>query len=143
MVNRILGTTVALCLLGYGVVRIGVGTLLLAQSSGIIDYPDLSDGVTEVNLFIVSRANDQILTFSLNGYFLYIVAMGILLSAGALGIISRARWGFKTLALYIGMHAALFVNFQEINPKILGLILQIILLLYLYYLMPAKKKFTE
>jgi len=41
------------------------------------------------------------------------------------------------------MHAALFVNFQEINPKILGLILQIILLLYLYYLMPAKKKFTE
>ena len=45
----------------------------------------------------------------------------------------------KHLGVYMVMHAALFVNFQEINPKLLVLILQIIMLFTLYYLMPPVK----
>lgn len=119
--------------------RIGVGALLLAQTLGAINFPDLADAVVEVDVFIVARAGYQLLPFSLEGYFLYIVAMGVLLSAGAAGIIARASWGFTTLGVYIAMHASLFVNFQEINPKLLGLFAQIVMLFALYRLRPPAK----
>jgi hypothetical protein len=116
-----------------------VGALLLAQTSGAINFPDLADAAAEVEVFIVARASYQLLPFSLEGYFLYIVAMGVLLSAGAAGIVARFSWGFTTLGVYIAMHAALFINFQEINPKLLGLFAQLVMLLILYYLMPLDK----
>ena len=116
----------------------GVGALLLAQTLDIVNFPDLAEGVAEVKLFIDARANYQILPFSLNGYFGYILAMGVLLSAGAGGVIARAQWGSKLL-VFTWLCSALFVNFQEINPKLLVLILQIIMLFTLYYLMPPVK----
>ena len=144
ILKRSLGIVIALLLLGYGLVRIGVGALLLAQTLGTINFPDLANAVAEVDVFIVARASYQLLSFSLEGYFLYIVAMGVLLSAGAAGTIARASWGFTTLGVYIAMHAALFINFQEINPKLVGLLAQIVLLLILYYLMPpGKLVYTE
>ncbi len=134
--KRIIGLFIAILLLGYGVVRIGVGVSLLAQTLNVVSFPDLAEGVAEVKVFIEARANDQIFPFSLNGYFGYIVVMGILLSAGALGTIARNQWGYKLIGIYLVMHAALFVNFQEINPKLIGLILQIVMLFVLYYLRP-------
>ena len=119
--------------------RVGVGALLLAQTLEAINFPDLADAVAEVDVFIVARASYQLLPFSLEGYFLYIIAMGVLLSAGAAGIVARFSWGFTTLGVYIAMHAALFINFQEINPKLLGLFAQIVTLLILHYLMPPGK----
>ena len=119
--------------------RVGVGALLLAQTLEAINFPDLADAVAEVDVFIVARASYQLLPFSLEGYFLYIVAMGVLLSAGAAGIIACFSWGFTTLGVYIAMHAALFINFQEINPKLLGLFAQLVMLLVLYYPMPPGK----
>ena len=139
IVKRFIGIVIAILLLGYGVVRMGVGALLLAQTLDIVNFPDLAEANAEVKIFIDARANHQILPFSLNGYHGYILAMGVLLSAGAGGVIARAQWGFKTLGVYMVMHAALFVNFQEINPKLLVLILQIIMLFTLYYLMPPVK----
>lgn len=64
--------------------------------------------------------------------------MGVLLSIGAVGTIVRRRWGFILLWIYIGTHAALFINFLEINPKIIGLVLQVILLIVLKYLRPPQ-----
>ena len=57
--------------------RIGVGASLLAQTLDIVNFHDLAEGVAEVKLFIDARANYQILPFSLNGYFGYILAMGV------------------------------------------------------------------
>lgn len=85
ILKRSLGIVIALLPLGYGLVRIGVGALLLAQTLGAINFPDLADAVAEVDVFIVARASYQLLPFSLEGYFLYIIAMGVLLSAGAAG----------------------------------------------------------
>lgn len=139
IVKHVVGIGIAILLLVYGIVRFGVGALLLAQTLDIVNFPDLAEGVAEVKLFIDARASHQILPFSLKGYFGYILAMGVLLSAGATGVIARAQWAFKTLGVYMVMHAALFVNFQEINPKLIILVLQAIMLFALYYLMhPAK-----
>jgi hypothetical protein len=134
--KRIIGLIIAILLLGYGMMRIGVGASLLAQNLAVINFLDLADGVADVKVFIDARVNDQILPFSLNGYFGYIFAMGVLLSVGASGAIARKKWGYTTLVVYLALHAALFVNFKEINPKLIVLLLQTVMLFLLYYLIP-------
>ena len=138
--KRIIGIFVAILFLGYGLVRIGVGALLLAQTLDLINFPDLAEGVAEVKIFIDARANDQIFPFSVPGYLGYILVMGALLTTGAVGAIARYRWGYSLLGLYLVMHAALFVNFQEVNPKLAVLILQAAMLFALYYLRPPRSQ---
>jgi hypothetical protein len=77
IVKRFIGIVIAILLLGYGVVRMGVGALLLAQTLDIVNFPDLAEANAEVKIFIDARANYQILPFSLNGYHGYILAMGV------------------------------------------------------------------
>ena len=136
--KRIIGLIIAILLLGYGLVRIGVGALLMAQEFDLINFKALSEAVLEVEQFIDARAGDQIFSFSVSGYFGYILVMGLLLSTGAAGAIARNRWGYTLLGLYLAMHAALFVNFQEINPKIIGLVVQTAMLFVLYYMRPPR-----
>ena len=137
MKNKI-GLLIAILLLGYGLIRIGVGGALLAQTLEIINFSDLTEATLEVKQFINTRASEQIIPFTLTGYFTYILVMGILLTIGAVGTIARRRWGFIFLWIYLATHAALFINFQEINPKIIVLVLQVILLFVLIYLRPPK-----
>ena len=137
MKNKI-GLLIAILLLGYGLIRIGVGGALLAQTLGIVNFSDLAEAALEVKQFINIRASEQIIPFTLAGYFTYILVMGILLTTGAVGTITRRRWGFILLWIYIAMHAALFINYKEINPKIIVLALQVILLFVLIYLRPPK-----
>lgn len=137
MKNKI-GLLISILLLGYGLIRIGVGGVLLAQIFEIINFSELTEATLEVKQFINVRASEQLIPFSLTGYFTYILVMGILLTMGAVGTIARRRWGFILLWLYLAMHAALFINYQEINPKIIVLALQVVLLFVLIYLRPPK-----
>ena len=137
MKNKI-GLLISILLLGYGLIRIGVGGALLAQTFEIINFSDLTEATLKVEQFINIRASKQIIPFTLTGYFTYILVMGILLTVGAVGTVARRRWGFISLWIYLAMHAALFINYQEINPKIIVLALQVILLFALNYLRPPK-----
>ncbi len=137
MKNKI-GLLIAILLLGYGIIRIGVGGALLAQTLKIVNFSELSEATLEVKQFIDIRANKQIIPFTLTGYFAYILVMGILLTTGAIGAIVRRKWGFILLWIYLANHAALFINYQEINPKIFVLVLQVVLLFVLIYLRPSK-----
>ena len=137
-IKNIIGLLIAILLLGYGLIRIGVGGALLAQILEIVNFSDLAEATLEVKEFINIRASEQIIPFTLTGYFTYILVMGILLSTGAIGTIARRRWGFILLWIYISAHTALFINFQEINPKLIVLALQIILLIVLTNLRPPK-----
>ena len=132
------GLLISILLLGYGLIRIGVGGALLAQTFEIINFSELTEATLEVKQFLEIRASEQIIPFTLIGYFTYILVMGILLTVGAVGTISRRRWGFISLWIYLAMHASLFINYQEINPKIIVLVLQVILLFVLTYLRPPK-----
>ena len=133
-----IGLLIAILLLGYGIIRIGVGVALLAQTFEIVSSSELAEATLEVEQFIDIRANKQIIPFTLTGYFAYILAMGILLTTGAIGAIVRRKWGFILLWIYLANHAALFINYQEINPKIFVLVLQVVLLFVLIYLRPSK-----
>ena len=137
MKNKI-GLLISVLLLGYGLIRIGVGGALLAQTIEIINFPELTEATLEVKQFLEIRASEQIIPFSLSGYFTYILIMGLLLTIGAIGAITRKRLGYVFLWTYLAMHATLFINYQEINPKIIVLVLQVILLFVLIYLRPLK-----
>jgi hypothetical protein len=135
---RVLGLAIVALLFGYGLIRIGVGALLLAQSVDLIHVTDLADAIAEVKRFTEARADKELVSFSVSGYSVYIMVMGLLLAAGAAGVFCYKRWGFILLGLYLSMHAALFVNYQEINPKLITLALQIVMLIVLVYLRPPR-----
>lgn len=131
---RIVGLAIVALLFGYGLIRIGVGGLLLAQSLDLIQVTDLADAIAEVKRFTEARADKELVSFSVSGYSVYIMVMGLLLAAGAAGVFCYKRWGFVLLGFYLAMHAALFVNYQEINPKLFVLALQGLMLVVLIYL---------
>jgi hypothetical protein len=135
---RIVGLVILTLLFGYGLIRIGVGSLLLAQSFDFIYVTDLADAIAEVKRFTEARADKELVSFSVAGYSVYIMLMGLLLAAGAAGVFCYKRWGFILLGLYLAMHAALFVNYQEINPKLFVLALQGLMLVVLIYLRPPR-----
>ena len=83
---RIIGLLITLPLFGYGLIRIGVGGILLAQSYELINFNHLASAIFEVQSFIEVREEKQIIPFSLSGYFAYIMAMGVFLTAGAIGV---------------------------------------------------------
>jgi hypothetical protein len=135
---RIVGLVILTLLFGYGLIRMGVGSLLLAQSLDFIYVTDLADAIAEVKRFTEARADKELVSFSVSGYSVYIMVMGLLLAAGAAGVFCYKRWGFVLLGLYLAMHAALFVNYQEINPKLFVLALQGLMLVVLIYLRPPR-----
>lgn len=135
---RIVGLVILTLLFGYGLIRMGVGSLLLSQSLDFIYVTDLADAIAEVKRFTEARADKELVSFSVSGYSVYIMVMGLLLAAGAAGVFCYKRWGFVLLGLYLAMHAALFVNYQEINPKLFVLALQGLMLVVLIYLRPPR-----
>lgn len=78
MKNKI-GLLIAIILLGYGLIRIGVGGALLAQTLEIVNFSELAEATLEVREFISIRASRQLIPFILTGYFTYILVMGVLL----------------------------------------------------------------
>lgn len=135
---RIVALMILALLFGYGLIRIGVGYLLLAQALELIQVTDFADALAEVKRFTAARADKELVAFSVSGYCVYIMLMGLLLASGAVGVFRYKLWGFMLLGLYLLMHAALFVNYQEINPKLFVLALQALMLVVLLYLRPPR-----
>lgn len=130
---------IALLFLGYGLIRVGVGMVLLAQVTGTIDIADLAEVHLEVQTFMAERAGRQLLPLAPQGYFAYILIMGFFLSVGAIGALIRKKWSYTILGLYIVLHAALFVNFLEVNPKLIFIPVQVLLLVALIYWRPLPR----
>ena len=132
--KNLIGIIITLLFLGYGIIRIGVGGALMAQASHLIDIPDLSEAVMEVQEFLESRSEKGLVPLAVMSYVTYILVMGILLSAGAIATLFHKRLGFKLLWTYILSHSALFINYAEINPKLFVLAAQIVLVGALHFL---------
>nr|WP_128414991.1 hypothetical protein [Flavobacterium sp. Root935] len=54
---------------------------------------ELTEATLEVKQFMDIRTDKQIISFSLTGYFAYILVMGLLLAVGAVGTILSKIWG--------------------------------------------------
>ena len=115
---KVAWVAIALGFLAFGLIRLGVGTAMMGQVSGLWFVSELSEGVDDVVAFLAKTEGNRIIAFSAFGYFAYIAAMGLTKIAGAAGSLMSQGWGPKLLAVYLAMHGALFLNFLTVNPKI-------------------------
>jgi hypothetical protein len=132
--RRRLANAIALVLLGYGLLRLGVGSVLLAQVLGAVDVPGLGAAVEEIAGFLERAGPTSWIATSVAGYVSYIAAMGIVLATGAVGALNDRRFGLPMIGAFLLMYALLFVNFQTINPKVIHLLVCAALFLALVWL---------
>lgn len=112
---------ISLALLGYGLIRIGVGSLLLGQEIGLLDFQAFHEPIKDVGSFLTKSADKQIIPVSVTGYVSYIALMGLVLSIGAIRSLRDQSFGLYFIGAFLVMYALLFVNFQTVNPKAIHL----------------------
>lgn len=132
--KRYLSIGIGLLFLIYGAVRMGVPSLLVLQSNGILADSELQAGLDEVIQFLAMVHDQALLPMSALVYLGYIWLMGALLVVGAVGCIMRKPALKSSLYAFLLLYAALFINFQTINPKVFHMIACAGLLLFYNYL---------
>jgi hypothetical protein len=131
---RIIAIVIGIAFLAYGLLRIGVGSAMLGHELGIFDIDALQEPIEEVGEFLEEKADKQIIPVTVGGYVGYIAFMGLTLSIGAIGSLTNKRFGLPFIATFLLMYAALFINFQTINPKIFHLAVAAVLFLLLLWI---------
>jgi len=118
-----IGIVIGVTLLLYGLLRIGVGSLLLSQYLGWLDVPALQDATQDVGTFLAKSVDQQFIAVSVPAYLGYVAMMGLVLAAGAIRTLQDQSFGLRLIAIYLLMYAMLFINFQTVNPKVIHLAL--------------------
>ncbi len=118
IVRRIAAIVIGVLFLIYGLVRLGVSSAMIAQVLGVIDLAPLHEPLGDVRAFLVEKSDLQIIPVTPAGYLYYMGLMGVTLTTGAIGSLLNKRFGLPLIGMFLVMWAALFVNFQTINPKI-------------------------
>ncbi|WP_430428805.1 hypothetical protein [Parasphingorhabdus sp.] len=124
--KRKLAITICLVFLASGLIRIGVSLLMIGQAMGWWTFGgEATEALADTQRFIAER-DANLVGFTPLAYFGFILFMGLTISLGAIGQMWRRQWGLVLIGIYLLSHAALFVNFMTINPKIALLGLAII-----------------
>ncbi|WP_265587374.1 hypothetical protein [Sphingomicrobium arenosum] len=120
--QRLLVGAIVLFFFLFGLVRVGVGALMFAAANGWWTATgEMAEGLAQVAPFLAERA-DRALVFAFTpaSYFLVIMAMGVVLVAGAMSWWRGARRrGVTLIFAYLALHGGLFLNYLEVNPKLL------------------------
>lgn len=125
---------IAIIFLVYGLIRLGVGSLLLGQETGIIDFEAFRDPITDISKFLQKSDDKQIIPVSVAGYVSYIALMGVVLITGAYRTFKNRAFGLSFIGVFLLMYFVLFINFQTINPKAIHLGVCFLLFLILVWL---------
>ena len=131
---RIIAIVIGIVFLAYGLLRIGVGSAMLGHELGVFDIDALQEPIEEVGEFLDKKADKQLIPVTVVGYVGYIALMGLTLSIGAIGSLTNKGFGLPLIATFLLMYAALFINFQTINPKIVHLAVASVLFLLLLWI---------
>lgn len=116
--KRKLAILICMGFLVSGLIRIGVGAMLIGQAAGwwALDG-EAAAAVAETQTFIADR-DTNLAGFTPLSYFAFILFMGVTISLGAIGQLWRKPWGLVLIGVYLISHAGLFVNFMTVNPKV-------------------------
>lgn len=133
-IYRIIAIIISISFLAYGLLRIGVGSAMLGQALGIFNINALQEPIKEVGEFLQKKADKQLILTTVSGYVGYIALMGLTLTVGAIGSLTNQWFGLPLIATFLLMYAALFLNFQTVNPKIIHLVVATGLFLLLLWL---------
>jgi len=117
--KRKLAIIICLFFLASGLIRIGVSLLMIGQASGWWSFGgEATEALADTRRFIADHPTN-LAGFTPLSYFGFIMFMGVTISLGAIGQLWRRHWGLVLIGIYLLSHAALFVNFWTVNPKIL------------------------
>ena len=116
--KRKLAIVICCVLLASGLIRIGVGGMMIGQAAGWWALEgEAAESLAATQRFI-SEQKSNIVGFTPISYFAFILFMGLTISLGAIGQIWRKQWGLVLIGIYLLSHGSLFVNFMTVNPKI-------------------------
>lgn len=117
--KRVIAKIICTLFLGFGLIRIGVGALMMGQTAGWWSLDgEAATTLVETQQFIAEH-DANLVGFTPMTYFGFILFMGLTISLGAIGQFRRKAWGLALIGVYLFSHAFLFVNFMTINPKVL------------------------
>ena len=124
--KRKLVIVICFAFLASGLVRIGVGVLMIGQAAGWWAFGgEAAEALSDTQRFIAER-DVNLVGFTPAAYFGFILFMGTTVSVGAVGQLWRKQWGLVLITIYLFSHAALFVNFMTVNPKLALLALAVV-----------------
>lgn len=131
--KRKLAIVLCCVFLASGLIRIGVGGMMIGQAAGWwVMEGEAAESLAATQRFI-GEQKSNIVGFTPISYFAFILFMGFTISLGAIGQIWRRKWGLILIGIYLLSHGALFVNFMTVNPKIALLGLAILLTVILVW----------
>ncbi|MDG1807880.1 MAG: hypothetical protein P8I27_08275 [Pirellulaceae bacterium] len=131
--KRKLAIVICLLFLVSGLIRIGVGGMMIGQAAGWWALEGEASEALEDTQRFISEQKTNFAGFTPISYFAYILFMGLTISLGAIGQIWRKHWGLILIGIYLLSHGLLFVNFMTVNPKIALLGLASLLTIVLYW----------
>lgn len=114
-----------------GLIRLVVSAVVISQLNGWWQFGgEAAVAVADTQRFI-GDSKINLAGFTPLSYFAFLMLMGAILSAGAIGQVWRKTWGLVLIGLYLCCHAFLFANFMTINPKagLLGIAMVLALIL--------------
>jgi len=116
--RRKLAIVICLLFLASGLIRMGVSSMMIGQVSGwwVVDGEAVL-ALEDTRRFIAERDANMV-GFTPLSYFAFLLFMGVAISVGAVAQLWRQRWALALIGVYLLSHAALFVNFMTVNPKI-------------------------
>lgn len=124
--KRKLAIAICLAFLISGLIRIGVSLVMIGQTLGWWALGgEATVALADTQRFIAEH-DTNLVGFTPLSYFGFILFMGATISLGAIGQLWRKPWGLALIILYLLSHAALFLNFMTVNPKIFYLELAIV-----------------
>jgi hypothetical protein len=131
ILRKILRWLVAGALLIYGLMRLVVGLGLLGHQIGLFEISSFQEPIDDVATFLFEHHDRAAVPMSVAGYVGYIATMGLVLSIGAIGSMVGRRYGPALVAAFLALYAALFLNFQTVNAKIVHLVVCAVLFVIL------------
>lgn len=131
--QRFITNIIGLAFLGYGLLRLGVGSLLAGQELGFYHFEFFDEPLADIKNFLVEKQFSHLIPFSVLGYASYIAFMGALLTIGSINHLRKKNSGLIFLGAFLIAYALLFVNFMTINQKIWHLIVCSVLVLILLW----------
>jgi len=141
--RKYLSILISIAFLGYGLIRMGVGSALLGQEIGVLDVQAFREPIDDIAGFLAKSGDKQIVPVSVAGYVSYIALMGLVLSIGAIGSLKSRTYGLALIGAFIAMYSLLFVNFQTINPKAVHLAVCVVLFGSLLWMKGRERSFTK
>lgn len=117
---HILCMLICLAALAFGVARLGIGAAMFGFEQGWWQLGgEFAEVLPEARHFMAVREDQAFFPWSVSFYFGLIMAMGVFLSAGAVQYLrKRYRSGLALMAVYLLTHGGMFLNYQEVNPKL-------------------------